>query len=92
MNVTSFSRVTDEHLIGVVVNVSIGKKSFGSFSIRGSLVTSDGGISVNDERDAILCSLGCKPWVMLLFALCHGEDSVDGFDREYLEMLGFVLE
>ena len=80
VTVTSFSRVTDEHLTGVVVNVSIGKESFGSFSIRGSLVTSDGGVSVNDARDVINCSLGCKPWVMLRFALCRGEDSVDGLD------------
>ena len=44
VRVTSFSHVTDEHKTGTVVNVSIGKESFGSFSIRGSLVTSDGGI------------------------------------------------
>ena len=29
---------------------------------------------------------------MLRFAQCRGEDSTDGFDREYLEMLGFVLQ
>ena len=36
VNVTSFSHVTDEHMTGMVVNVSIGKQSFGSFSSRGS--------------------------------------------------------
>ena len=28
---------------------------------------------------------------MLRFVQCRGEDSVDGFDREYIEMLGFAL-
>ena len=92
VTVTSFSRVMDERLIGAVVNVSIGKESYGSFSTVGSLVTSDGGVSVNDARDVINCSLGCTPWVMMRSALCRGEDNVDGFDREYLEILGFVLE
>ena len=36
VNVTSFSHVTDEHMTGKVVNVSIGKQSFCSFSSRGS--------------------------------------------------------
>ena len=92
VTVTSFSRVMDERLIGAVVNVSIGKESYGSFSTVGSLVTSDGGVSVNDARDVINCSLGCTPWVMMRSALCRGEDNVDGFDREYLGILGFVLE
>ena len=26
------------------------------------------------------------------FALCRSEDKVDGFDKEYLDMLGFVIE
>ena len=92
VNVASFSHVTDEHLTGMVVNVSIGKESFGSSSIRGSLVTSDGGISANDAKEVIHCSPGCRPWVMLRFAQCCGEDNTDGFDREYLEMLRFVLQ
>ena len=29
---------------------------------------------------------------MLRFAQCRGEDCIDGFDREYLEILGFVLQ
>ena len=29
---------------------------------------------------------------MLRFAQCRGEDSTDGFDQEYLEMLGFALQ
>ena len=91
-NVTSLSHATDEHLMGTVVNVSIGKESFGSFRIRGSLVTSDGGISVNDAKDVIHCSGGFRPWLMLRFAQCRGEDCTDGFDREYPEMLGFVLQ
>ena len=89
---TCFSHVTDEHLTGMVVNVSIRKESFGSSSIRGSLVTSDGGISANDAKEVIHCSPGCRPWVMLRFAQCCGEDNTDGFDREYLEMLRFVLQ
>ena len=51
IKVTSLSHVTDEHLMGMVVNVSIGEAPVGSFSIRGSLVTSDGGISVNDAKE-----------------------------------------
>ena len=47
---------------------------------------------MNDAKDVIHCSPGCKPWLMLRFAQCRGEDSVDGFDREYLEILGFVLQ
>ena len=92
VNVTSLAHVTDEHLMGMVVNISIGKESFGSFSIRGSLVTSDGGISVNDAKDVVHCRPECRPWLMLRFARCRCEDCTDGFDREYLEMLGFVLQ
>ena len=29
---------------------------------------------------------------MLRFSQCRGADSTAGFDREYLEMLGFVLQ
>ena len=47
---------------------------------------------MNDAKEVIHCSPGCRPLTMLRFAQCRGEDSIDGFDREYLEMLGFVLQ
>ena len=43
-------------------------------------------------KKVIHCSLGCRPWSTLRFAQCHGEDCFGGFYREFLEMLGFVLQ
>ena len=65
MSASSFSRIVDENMTGGVVSVSIGKESFGSFSVRDTLVTADGGVSMTDSKDAI-------NWVqtMDLGALC----------------------
>ena len=49
VNVSSFSRIVNERMPGRVVNVSIGNESFCSFSIRGTLITSDGGISMHEK-------------------------------------------
>ena len=92
VSVSSFSRIADENMTGGVVNVSIGKEPFGSFSVRDTLNTADGGVSMNDTTDVINCSPGCKPWTLVRFALCRGEDKIDGFDKESLDMFGFVLE
>ena len=91
VNVSSFSRIVEEHMTGVIVNVSVGKESFGSFSTRGKLVTADGGMAISEATDVINCSPGCRPWTLMRFALCRGEERIDGFDIEYLDMLGFVL-
>ena len=34
---------------------------------------------------------GRKPWTLLRFALERKEESIDGFDKQYLSMLGFTL-
>ena len=47
---------------------------------------------MNDAKDLINCSPGRKPWPLLRFPLCRGEDGVDGFDQEYLDMLCFMIE
>ena len=91
VNMSQFPRIVEEHMTGVIINVSSGKESFGSFSIRGTLITSDGGMSTSEATDVINCSPGCRPWTLMRFALCRGEERIDGFDTEYLDMLGFVL-
>ena len=77
VNVSSFSRIVDEHMSGVIVNVSIGKDSFGSFSIIGKLVTVEGGMAMSEATDVINCSPGCRPWTLMRFALCRGEARID---------------
>ena len=90
--VSLFSRTVDEHMTGGVVNVSIGKESFGSFCVRDTSITADGGVSMNGARDVINCCLGCKRWTLVRFALCHGEDKIDGLDKAYIDMLGLCLK
>ena len=39
----------------------------------------------------VKCCLGDKPWILARVALNPNEDQIDGLDREYLQMLGFML-
>ena len=78
---SSFSRIVDGHMTGGVFGVSLCKRSFGSFSVRGTLITADGGVSMNEAIDVINSSPGCKPWTLVRFALCRCEDEIDGFDK-----------
>ena len=55
------------------------------------MATVDGGMAISEATDVINCSPGCRPWTLMRFALCRGEELSDGFDTEYLDMLGFVL-
>ena len=48
-------------------------------------------MAISEAADVINCSPGRKPCTLMRFALCRGEESIDGFDVEYLDLLGFVV-
>ena len=72
------------------MHVSVGRDSVGSFSIRGALHSADGNISISPSRDLVKFCVGSKPWMLVRFALSRNEEYLDGFDKQYLEMLGFL--
>ena len=90
-NVASFFEIEDSTLKGCIVNVSVGKDTAGSFSVRGTPYSADGDIAISSSRNTVKCYAGRKPWTLLRFALEKKEESIDGFDKQYLSMLGFSL-
>ena len=73
------------------MNVSVGRDTDGSFSVRGTLHSADGDIAISSSKETVKCYVGLKPWTLLRFALERKEESIDGFDKQYLSMLGFLL-
>ena len=47
VSIVSFTEIVDTTLRGRIVNVSVGRDSVGSFSIRGALHSADGDISMS---------------------------------------------
>jgi len=90
-NVASVLEIEDSTLKGCVVNVSVGRDIVGSFSVRGTLHSADGDIVISSSRETVKCYAGRKPWTLLRFTLERKEESIDGFDKQYLTMLGFSL-
>ena len=84
--------ISGNKLRGKVINVSVGSSSNGSFGVTGLIRSSDGALSVSHASDALKCTVGNKPWIIMRFALCRGEDVIDGYDRDYLHMLGFRIQ
>ena len=71
------------------MNVSVRRDSVGSFSIRGALHSADGDIPISSSRDVVTSCVGSKPWMFVRFALSRQEEYLDGFDKQYLDMIGF---
>ena len=92
INIVSFMERMDTTLKGRIVNVSVGRDSAGSFSIRGALHSADGDIAISSSREVVQCCAGRKPWMLLRFALGRKEEVIDAFDKQYLNMLGFSLK
>ena len=90
-NVASYLEIEDSTLKGRIVNVSVGRDSAGSFSVRGALHSADGDIVISSSREVVKCYAGRKPWTLLRYVLERKEESIDGFDKQYLAMLGFSL-
>ena len=88
-NVASFLEIEDSTLKGCIVNVSVGRDTAGSFSVRGTLHSADGDIVISSSKEAVKCYAGRKPWTLLRFTLERKEESIDGFDKQYLTMLVF---
>ena len=61
------------------------------FSIRGALYSADGDIVIYSTKEVVKCCAGRTPWMLLRFALGRKEESIDGFDKQYLAILGFSL-
>ena len=74
------------------MTVSVGRDAAGSFSIRGALHSADGDIVISSSRDIAKCCIGSKCWMLVLFALSRKEEELYGFDNQYIEMLGFVVQ
>ena len=90
-NVASFLEIEGSTLKGRIVNISVGRDSAGSFSVRGTPYSADGDIAISSSRNTVKCYAGRKPWNLLRFAFEKKEESIDGFDKQYLSMLGFSL-
>ena len=90
-DVASFMEIEGTTLKVRIVNVSVGRDSVGSFSIRGALHSADGDIVISSSKEVVKCYAGRKPWTLLRFVLERKEESIDGFDKQYLVMLGFSL-
>ena len=88
-NVSSFLEIEDSTLKGCIVNVSVGRDSVGSFSVRGALHSADGDIVISSSKEVVKCYAGRKPWTRLRYVLEKKEESSYGFDKQYLAMLGF---
>ncbi|MFM7979460.1 MAG: hypothetical protein ACKPKO_09110, partial [Candidatus Fonsibacter sp.] len=67
-------------------------KSNGSFGTNGYVCSSDGALLVSPASLSVGCKMGDKPWFLIQFALCRGENSIDGYDRQYLTDLGFHVK
>ena len=91
-SIVPYTKISDTKLRGSVVNVSVGRDSAGSFSIRGALYSADGDIALSSSKDTLKCCIGSKPWMLVRFALSRGEEYLDGFDAQYLDMLGFAMK
>ena len=74
------------------MHVSVGRDSAGSFSIRGALRSADGDISTSSSKYIVKCCIGNRPWMLVRCALNGREEEQYGFDKQYLEMLGFVVK
>ena len=92
ISIVSFSEILDTTLRGRIVNVSVGRDSVGSFSIRGALHSADGDIAISASEDVVKRCVGSTPWMLVRFALSSKEEDLDGFDQQYLEMLGLSLK
>ena len=60
INIVSFIELADTTLQGRIVNVSVGRDSVGSFSIRGALHSADGDIAIYSSRDIVKTCIGRK--------------------------------
>ena len=38
------------------------------------------------------CCVGSKPWMLVRFALNNKSEYLDGFGKQYLDMLGFIVK
>jgi len=92
LNIVSFMELEDTTLKGRIVNVSVGRDSVGSFSIRGAHYSADGDIAISSSKEVVKCCDGRKPWMLLRFALGRKEEVLYGFDKQYLKMLCFPLK
>ena len=88
----SFIELADTTLKWRIVNISVGRDSVGSFSIRGPLLSTDGDIAISSSKEVVKCCAGRKPWMLLRFAFGRKEEVLYGFDKQYLKMLGFSLK
>ncbi|MFM7981665.1 MAG: hypothetical protein ACKPKO_20340, partial [Candidatus Fonsibacter sp.] len=73
--------ISGNELRGEVINVSVGASSNSSFGVNGSVHSSDNALSVTLAHEALKCTMGMKPWILIRFALCRGEDVIDGYDE-----------
>ena len=73
-NIVSYSEISDTGVRGRVVNVSVGRDSVGSFSIRGALRSADGDIAISSARDIVRRCIGSKYWMLVRFALGRIEE------------------
>ena len=64
-----YTESEDTSLAGRVINLSAGRDSTGSFSVRGVLGSADGSVSISDAKDVVKCCPRSKPWVLVRFAL-----------------------
>ena len=88
----SYTEVEDNSSKGKVINVSVGRGTAGSFSIKGFLGSAGGSVSMSGATDIVKCGPGNKPWTLVRFALNPHAYQVDGHDREFLQILGFTLK
>ena len=51
------------------MNVSVGRDSAGSFSIRGALYSADGDLEISSSKDDVKCCVVSKPWMLVRFAI-----------------------
>ena len=47
---------------------------------------------MSSSRDVVKCCVGGEPWMLVRFALSRKEEDLDGFDKQYLDMLGFPMK
>ena len=80
-SIPSYTEVKDNSSTGKVINISVGRESVGSFSVRCFLGSADGSVFMSDAQDVVNCCPGNKPWVLVRFALNPNEGQIDGYDR-----------
>ena len=81
--------ISGSKLGGKVINVFVGVSSNASFGVNSSAHSSDNALSVTPAHEPLRCTMGVKPWILVRFTLCRGEDVIDGYDSDCLQMLGF---